>query len=58
MTKQQQPVIVGACRGHVLARGKLGFEAFDIDDRSLGVFPTQDAAINAIDRESISGTNE
>jgi hypothetical protein len=27
------------CLGHVLARGKTGFEAFDRDDRSLGLFP-------------------
>jgi hypothetical protein len=27
------------CLGHVLARGKTGFEAFDRDDRPLGLFP-------------------
>jgi hypothetical protein len=27
--------------GHVIARGKLGFEAFGADDASLGVFPSQ-----------------
>jgi hypothetical protein len=33
------------CIGHVLARGKSGFESFDQNDRSLGVFPTaQEAA--------------
>ena len=29
------------CRGFVIARGKLGFEAFDSDERSFGVYPTQ-----------------
>jgi hypothetical protein len=37
-----------ACLGHVLSRGKLGFEAFDLDEKSLGLFPTQRAAATAI----------
>jgi hypothetical protein len=33
------------CLGHILARGKLGFEAFDADDKSLGLFSSsKDAA--------------
>ena len=36
------------CRGHILSRGRTGVEAFDADDKSLGVFPNQAAAINAI----------
>jgi len=36
------------CLGHVLARGKAGFEAFDGDDHSLGIFPTQREAAAAI----------
>jgi hypothetical protein len=36
------------CLGHVLARGKTGFEAFDPNDKSLGVFPTQRQAANAL----------
>jgi hypothetical protein len=36
------------CRGFVIARGKLGIEAFDCDERSLGVYPTQRAAADAI----------
>jgi hypothetical protein len=32
------------CLGHVLARGKTGFKAFDRDDRSVETFPTQSAA--------------
>jgi hypothetical protein len=36
------------CLGHVLARGKTGFGAFDGDDKSLGLFPTQRQAANAL----------
>jgi hypothetical protein len=36
------------CRGFVVARGKLGFEAFDCDKRGLGTYPTQREAANAI----------
>jgi hypothetical protein len=37
-----------SCVGFVLARGRAGFEAFDAGERSLGVFETQNAAINKI----------
>jgi hypothetical protein len=36
------------CVGHILSRGKQGYEAFDGDHRSLGVFDTQAAAAAAI----------
>jgi hypothetical protein len=36
------------CIGFILARGKSGFEAFDRDDKSLGLFRTQDMAADAI----------
>jgi hypothetical protein len=36
------------CRGHIIARGPSGFEAFTADDRSLGLFKTQAAAANAL----------
>jgi hypothetical protein len=36
------------CLGHVLSRGPNGFEAFDSDDKSLGVFETQRQAANAL----------
>jgi hypothetical protein len=36
------------CLGHILARGKSGFEAFDGDDKSLGIFETQRQAANAL----------
>ena len=34
--------------GHVLARGKVGYEAFARDDKSLGIFETQRQAANAL----------
>jgi hypothetical protein len=36
------------CRGFVLARGKLGHETFTADERSLGLFDNQRAAIDAV----------
>ena len=36
--------------GFVLNRGEAGFEAFDADERSLGLFPTQREAAAAIMR--------
>jgi hypothetical protein len=36
------------CLGHVLARGKAGYEAFDRDDKSLGFSETQRQAANAL----------
>src|SRR5262249_24918197 len=36
------------CLGHVLDRGKLGFAAFDRDDKSVGVFETQRQAANPL----------
>jgi len=36
------------CRGFVIARGKLGFETFDADQRSLGIFPNQKGAADTI----------
>jgi hypothetical protein len=38
------------CLGFILARGKLGFEAIDRDERSLGFFQTQREAATAIMR--------
>jgi hypothetical protein len=37
------------CVGFILARGKSGFEAFDCDERSVGLYPTQCAAAAALD---------
>jgi hypothetical protein len=36
------------CIGHIIARGKTGFEAFDRHDRSLGNFPNVKAAAAAV----------
>ena len=36
-----------ACRGFVLNRGRGGYEAFDTKTKSLGIFPTRQAAIDA-----------
>jgi hypothetical protein len=38
------------CLGFVLARGKLGFEALDREEHSLGLFSTQREAATAIMR--------
>jgi hypothetical protein len=37
------------CIGHLISRGKLGVEAFDVGDRSLGIFPSLKQAIAAFD---------
>jgi hypothetical protein len=36
------------CLSFILKRGKLGFEAIDRDERSLGLFPSQRAAAAVI----------
>jgi hypothetical protein len=36
------------CVGFILARGKLGFEAIDRDERSVGIFKTQREAAAAL----------
>jgi hypothetical protein len=38
------------CIGFVCSRGKLGFEAFDTEERSLGIYATQREASAAIMR--------
>jgi hypothetical protein len=38
------------CLGFILARGKLGFEAFARDEHSLGLFKTQREAAAALMR--------
>ena len=37
------------CLGFILARGKLGFEAFDAQERSAGIYPTQREAADALE---------
>ena len=34
--------------GFLLPRGRLGVEAYDRDDKSLGIFPNQKAAADAV----------
>jgi hypothetical protein len=36
------------CLGFVLSRGRVGFEAFDRKERSLGLYPTAAAAAKAV----------
>lgn len=36
------------CRGFVLFRGRGGFEAYNFDTKSIGVFTTRQEAINAV----------
>jgi hypothetical protein len=36
------------CIGFLLPRGRLGVEAFDTNDRSLGIFPNMKVAAEAI----------
>ena len=38
------------CIGHVLGRGRTGFEAYDAEQRSLGTFASQQAAVDAINQ--------
>ena len=48
------------CLGFVLARGKLGHEALDREEHSLGMFETAPEAANAVFRaaESAEGADE
>jgi len=39
---------IGRCLGFVLGRGPAGFEAFTADERSLGLFPNEKQAANAL----------
>jgi hypothetical protein len=43
------------CLGRILQRGKRGYEAFDADDNSLGIFSTTNEAANAITRAAEGG---
>jgi hypothetical protein len=36
------------CLGHVLARGRFGFEGFDVNDKSVGIYRTRSEAIDAV----------
>jgi hypothetical protein len=48
-TRTLIPILAGnVCIGHLIERGRAGFEAFDRDDSSLGVFPTAAQAVDAL----------
>jgi hypothetical protein len=36
------------CLGHIISRGRDGYEAFDVDDRSVGLYPNQREAAAAL----------
>ena len=38
------------CLGHLVNRGPEGFEAYDLNDNSLGIFATQKEAVAALMR--------
>jgi hypothetical protein len=40
------------CCGFIIARGREGFEAYTRDERSIGFFPTQVAAADAVLRNA------
>jgi hypothetical protein len=40
------------CCGHLVSRGRDGVEAFDINDRSIGIFASQSEAAAAIWRRA------
>lgn len=42
------------CLGFLLPRGKTGVQAFDADDRSLGTFPDQKSAADAVSARAAS----
>ena len=39
-----------SCLGHIISRGRDGFEAFDPDDKPIGIFATQREAAAALAR--------
>lgn len=38
------------CLGHLIDRGKLGVEAFDAEDRSVGLFASRDDAADVLSK--------
>jgi hypothetical protein len=38
-----------SCVGFILSRGRAGYEVFNRDERSLGIYPTQREAAAALD---------
>jgi septal ring-binding cell division protein DamX len=53
LTMQAVAVYSGQqCFGHVLSRGKQGFEAYDRNDKLIGMFPNMKAAADAVSLSS------
>jgi hypothetical protein len=52
MTAMSTVYVGQYCLGFILARGKTGFEAFDRNEKSIGLFPTQRAAADAITEQA------
>jgi hypothetical protein len=55
MSKQPPPItslisvmIDNKCIGYLIKRGKTGFEAFNSDDKSLGMFAEEHDAVAAV----------
>ena len=46
------------CLGFILARGKLGYEAFDRDERTLGISRNYRDAANAISKAASATTRD
>jgi hypothetical protein len=42
------------CIGRIVCRGKLGFEAYDSDERSLGIFPNLKRAADAVSAAGVA----
>jgi hypothetical protein len=55
MTSAMTPIVSnGRCVGFLLRRGREGIEAFDADERSLGIFNDPISAANAVQRSAVS----
>jgi hypothetical protein len=48
MTTRFAIVSSTGCAGFILTRGPKGFEAFSADEKSIGTYSTEDAAVEAI----------
>jgi hypothetical protein len=47
----------GRCIGFILCRGRQGVEAYDRDQRSVGVFADEHAAVTAIVKSVAAGVS-
>jgi hypothetical protein len=46
------------CVGFILKRSREGYEAFDVHEKSLGLYPSQHAAIAVLKMEPTAGDRE